>query len=121
MSTMGSEERAQADAMSKARKRARQMVCNAAVTYLDHDDKAGLVENRIPGMNLRAKFAPKKPDRESASADQITPEQKLEDLIALLANEANLSLEQSRKLLLAIYADAQQDHAYCAPRDLSRR
>lgn len=121
LSAMGSEERAQRHAMVRARARARQMVCRASVTYYDHDDKAGLVENSIPGMNLRARFAPRKHDEEPAAVDQKPARQKLEDLTALLANEANLSLEQSRKVLLAAYGEGQQDPVYCDPRDISSR
>lgn len=121
LSAMGSEERAQKQAMVRARARAQQMVCNASVTYYDHDDKVGLIENSIPGMNLRAKYAPRKHGSEPTQSDQTPPRQKLDDLIALLANEANLSLEQSRKVLVAIYADAQQDPGYCAPRKISSR
>ncbi len=121
LSAMGAEERAQKQAMARAHARAHQMVCSASVTYYDHDDKGELFENSIPGMNLRTKFAPHKHDLDDSSVEQKPASQKLEDLIALLANETNLSLEQSRKVLLAAYGAAQQDPAYCDPRDITRR
>ncbi len=122
LSAMGAEEQAEKRAESRARARAHQMVCGADVTYYDHDDKGELFENSIPGMNLRAKFAPKKRDAEDAGASvQKSARQKLEDLTALLANEANLSLEQSRRFLTAAYREGRNDPTYCDPRDLSSR
>ena len=94
-------------ALRRASARAKHMVCDPSVRYMDTDEKGEPLQVSMPGMNVR------KVKRTDADGNEevvrATPNQKMGDLVALLANETSLSLADARRILSNSYDLALKD------------
>jgi hypothetical protein len=94
-------------ALRRASARAKQMVCQPSVRYVDTNEKGEAMQVSMPGLNLhKTRHTDEDGDEEAV---QSTPDQKMNDLVALLANETNLSLADSRRILTSSYDLALKD------------
>lgn len=106
-------ERGRRVALRRASARAKQMVCEPSVKYVDTDEKGEPLQVSMPGLNARkVKHAD---DDGSDDAVKATSDQKMGDLVAVLANETSLSMADSRRILSSSYDLALKDpSSFCA-------